>query len=105
LLFPSDVETFGNVTLEALGSGIPAVVEEDCSRHLVSDGIEGFTVHQGISDPNDKVAYQACVQRYLTKTRRLVVDRKLRAEVTQPHTTCYLLPLPPLVLSRICRET
>ena len=30
LLFPSDVETFGNVTLEALSSGCPAVVEKKC---------------------------------------------------------------------------
>ena len=33
LLFPSDVETFGNVTLEALGSGIPAVVSDEGLWH------------------------------------------------------------------------
>mmetsp|Transcript_26438 Transcript_26438/g.31246 ORF Transcript_26438/g.31246 Transcript_26438/m.31246 type:complete len:434 (+) Transcript_26438:1-1302(+) len=80
LLFPSDVETFGNVTLEALGSGIPGVVEGACSRHLVSDGVEGFTVMQNIEDPNDKAAYLDCVERYLEKTRRLVTDPALRAE-------------------------
>jgi len=80
LLFPSDVETFGNVTLEGLGSGIPAVVEGSCSRHLVTDGVEGFTVHQEIDDPSDKAAYTACVERYLDKTRRLVVDPALRKQ-------------------------
>jgi len=83
LLFPSDVETFGNVTLEALGSGIPAVVEEKCSAHLVTDGVEGFAVHQGIADPNDKAAYEACVRRYLEKTRLLVVDPDLRTACGQ----------------------
>jgi hypothetical protein len=73
------VETFGNVTLEALGSGIPAVVEDKCSSHLVSDGVEGFAVHQGIGDPNDKAAYDACVERYADKTRMLVTDHQLRA--------------------------
>eukprot|EP00616_Rhizochromulina_sp_CCMP1243_P006349 CAMPEP_0118977154 /NCGR_PEP_ID=MMETSP1173-20130426/20636_1 /TAXON_ID=1034831 /ORGANISM="Rhizochromulina marina cf, Strain CCMP1243" /LENGTH=472 /DNA_ID=CAMNT_0006927231 /DNA_START=158 /DNA_END=1576 /DNA_ORIENTATION=+ len=80
LLFPSDVETFGNVTLEALGCGIPAVVEENCSRHLVSDGVEGFAVHQGIDDPNDRSQYEACLNRYFTKVRQLVVDPDLRAK-------------------------
>ena len=41
LLFPSDVETFGNVTLEALSSGTPCVVEEKCSGHLVDHGVNG----------------------------------------------------------------
>jgi hypothetical protein len=39
MLFPSDVETFGNVTLEALASGCPCVVEEKCGGHLVQYGI------------------------------------------------------------------
>ena len=43
LLFPSDVETFGNVTLEALSSGCPAVVEAECSGHLVDNEVNGFT--------------------------------------------------------------
>jgi len=42
-LFPGALETFGNVTLEAAGSGLPLVVEEGCSGHLVIDGISGYT--------------------------------------------------------------
>lgn len=80
LLFPSDVETFGNVTLEALGSGIPAVVEENCSRHLVTDGVEGYAVHQGIDDPNDRGAYDACLSRYQDKVRKLVDDEDFRQQ-------------------------
>ena len=34
LLFPSEVETFGNVTLEAMASGLPCIVDERCSAHL-----------------------------------------------------------------------
>jgi glycosyltransferase involved in cell wall biosynthesis len=41
LLFPSDVETFGNVTLEALASGCVAIVEQNCSGHLVKHGLNG----------------------------------------------------------------
>lgn len=40
--FPSAVETFGNVTLEAAASGLPLVVEAGCSGHLVNHGINGF---------------------------------------------------------------
>lgn len=50
LLFPSDVETFGNVTLEALASGCPCVVEEKCGGHLVTHGVNGFTCPAGIYD-------------------------------------------------------
>uniref|UniRef100_A0A7S1FZS5 Glycosyltransferase subfamily 4-like N-terminal domain-containing protein n=1 Tax=Corethron hystrix TaxID=216773 RepID=A0A7S1FZS5_9STRA len=46
-LFPSALETFGNVTLEAAASGLPLVVEEDCSGHLVLDGMSGFTCEKG----------------------------------------------------------
>lgn len=41
-LFPSSVETFGNVTLEAMASGLPVIVESGCSGHLVRDGENGF---------------------------------------------------------------
>jgi glycosyltransferase involved in cell wall biosynthesis len=44
-LFPSAVETFGNVTLEAAASGLPLVVEAGCSGHLVRHGVNGFACH------------------------------------------------------------
>lgn len=78
LLFPSDVETFGNVTLEALAAGIPAVVENNCSAHLVTDAVEGYAVHQGIDDPSDEQQKEACIQRYLEATRSIVMDAELR---------------------------
>lgn len=45
-VFPSGVETFGNVTLEAAASGLPLVVEAGCSGHLVKHGITGFACHE-----------------------------------------------------------
>ena len=47
LLFPSAVETFGNVTLEAMACGLPCVVDESCSGHLVADGVSGFAIASG----------------------------------------------------------
>jgi len=46
-LFPSSVETFGNVTLEAAASGLPLVVESNCSGHLVTEGVNGFPCQKG----------------------------------------------------------
>lgn len=44
-LFPSETETFGNVTLEAMASGLPAIVADaNGSRSLVESGVNGFVV-------------------------------------------------------------
>ena len=71
MLFPSDVETFGNVTLEALSSGCPCVIEEKCGGHLVPDGVNGFTCPAG----DFEAFYQA--------TKRIVQDAALRKEMSQ----------------------
>jgi glycosyltransferase involved in cell wall biosynthesis len=41
------VETFGNVTLEALSSGCPSIVEKKCGEHLVDHGVNGLTCQCG----------------------------------------------------------
>jgi glycosyltransferase involved in cell wall biosynthesis len=42
-VFPSHTDTFGNVVLEALASGVPAVVTPDGGpAHLVHDGVTGY---------------------------------------------------------------
>jgi phosphatidylinositol alpha 1,6-mannosyltransferase len=44
-VFPSDTETFGNVTLEAMASGLPAVcADASGSRSLVVNGETGYLV-------------------------------------------------------------
>lgn len=44
-VFPSDSETFGNVTLEAMASGLPAVCADATgSRSLVVEGVTGHLV-------------------------------------------------------------
>jgi phosphatidylinositol alpha 1,6-mannosyltransferase len=43
LVFPSHTDTFGNVVLEALASGVPAVVTQDGGpKFIVRDGATGF---------------------------------------------------------------
>jgi glycosyltransferase involved in cell wall biosynthesis len=47
-LFPSDTETFGNVTLEAMASGLPTVCANATgSRSLVEAGITGYLAEIG----------------------------------------------------------
>jgi hypothetical protein len=70
LLFPSAVETFGNVTLEALSSGVVCIVEENCSGHLVTNGYNGFCVPDGDT------------QKFYEATLSVVKDRQLRQHMT-----------------------
>ena len=43
LVFPSETDTFGNVILEALASGVPALVSDRGGpKFLVEDGVTGF---------------------------------------------------------------
>jgi glycosyltransferase involved in cell wall biosynthesis len=43
LVFPSHTDTFGNVVLEALASGVPAIVTPHGGpAHIVQDGITGI---------------------------------------------------------------
>lgn len=67
-LFPSETETFGNVTLEALASGLPAVVADATgSNALVTDSVTGF-----LAPPRDSAAF-------LDRTSRLVENEALRS--------------------------
>jgi glycosyltransferase involved in cell wall biosynthesis len=65
-LFPSDTETFGNVTLEAMASGLPCVCADATgSRSLVEEGVTGFLVPSG-----DVEAYVARLQSLVQDTSR-----------------------------------
>lgn len=69
-LFPSETETFGNVTLEAMSSGLPVVAANATgSNALVIDGVTGFLV-----PPRDSAAFLDCVT-------ALVTDADLRSRM------------------------
>lgn len=69
-LFPSHTETFGNVTLEAMASGLPCVVADAIgSKSLVNDGENGFWANQ--SDVPD----------FTQKLERIVSDDNLREKM------------------------
>jgi starch synthase len=48
-VFPSLVEGFGMVTLEAMASGVPVIVTTRCAS-VVRDGIDGYVVEPGSAD-------------------------------------------------------
>ncbi len=69
-IFPSDSESFGNVTLEAMASGLPCVCANATgSSSLVVDGETGF-----LADASDAAAFA----RHLS---RLATDATLRARM------------------------
>jgi glycosyltransferase involved in cell wall biosynthesis len=70
--FPSDTETFGNVTLEAMASGLPAVVANATgSKSLVDHGENGFRAPVEKSD------------KFFTLIEKLIVDAELRKRMSK----------------------
>lgn len=70
-VFPSETETFGNVTLEAMASGVPAVCADATgSSSLVRPGATGF-----LAPPRDAAAFREHVE-------RLCSDHELRARLS-----------------------
>ena len=87
-LFPSALETFGNVTLEAAGSGLPLVVEAGCSGHLVKHEINGFACPEG----DEEAFYRGTLElvtnaelrsKYAAASRELSFDFEKRAVMKQ----------------------
>ncbi|MDR9409871.1 MAG: glycosyltransferase, partial [Balneolaceae bacterium] len=70
--FPSDTETFGNVTLEAMACGLPAVVADATgSKSLVDHGENGFRAPVERSD------------KFFTLIERLILDTSLRDKMSK----------------------
>lgn len=79
--FPSDTESFGNVTLEAMSSGLPAVVAEAVgSRSIVKNHINGFR-----TEPDDKSGFAE----FLLEISVNQTLRKEMAEASRQHAELY----------------
>ncbi len=73
-VFPSHTDTFGNVVLEAMASGVPAIVTPDGGpAHLVADKVTGWIAADAdfadavaalALDPNRRRAMSAAARRY-----------------------------------------
>jgi phosphatidylinositol alpha 1,6-mannosyltransferase len=70
--FPSETETFGNVTLEAMASGLPCIVADATgSKSLVEHGVNGYLAET--DKPDDFYNY----------IEKLIVDSELRKKWLQ----------------------
>jgi glycosyltransferase involved in cell wall biosynthesis len=74
--FPSDTETFGNVVIEAMASGVPCVVADGGGpKGFVKNGVNGF-----LCSTNDTDAYLEKIQLLLDDetTRNKMIDEGLK---------------------------
>ncbi len=74
-VFPSDTETFGNVTLEAMASGLPCVCADATgSRSLVAPGVTGFLAPaddaRAFADHIEKLANDSALLRRMGRAAR-----------------------------------
>ena len=70
--FPSDTETFGNVTLEAMSSGLPCVVADATgSRSLVESGVNGY-----LAPPRDTTEFAK-------RIKEIASNEELRANMAK----------------------
>jgi glycosyltransferase involved in cell wall biosynthesis len=77
-LFPSETETFGNVTLEAMASGLPCICANATgSQSLVQDGLTGFLARP--HDVEDFTAHVADLALDPIKRGRMSAAARARA--------------------------
>ena len=70
--FPSDTETFGNVTLEAMASGLPCVVADAAgSKSLIEHNVNGYLAPVGKKDE------------FYHYVEKLVKDEELRNKMSE----------------------
>lgn len=84
-LFPSDTETFGNVTLEAMASGLPTVCADATgSRTLVEHGETGLLASPGNADEFLEAVRQLVED--ASERRRMGIGALRRARQFEWHT-------------------
>lgn len=77
LLLPTLYDPFPNVVLEAMASGLPVVISEQCgARDIVSDGVNGLRC-----DALDIDCLAGCLQRLLDDAERVRLGSAARATV------------------------
>jgi glycosyltransferase involved in cell wall biosynthesis len=71
-LFPSHTETFGNVTLEAMSSGLPCLVADATgSKSLVEEGVNGF-----LAESENKTDFMNKLSQLVSDDQLLIGMRK-----------------------------
>ncbi len=78
-VFPSHTDTFGNVVLEALASGVPAVVTSNGGpKYLVRNGLTGFVAANNIEfiESVDKLLADANLRNQMSQAARLYAQQQ-----------------------------